>query len=110
MTPTLQLFLIVSAASVFYRLACCIKPASRDFYSNRDRDDARGCELEFHRVLAFRSATHPPTGVMIAIFSIAISAGEAADWPRHGYCRLRHSEQRTSINTTSSRMNPGIAK
>ena len=36
MTPTLQAFLIVSAALIFYRLACCIEPASRDFYPDRD--------------------------------------------------------------------------
>jgi len=46
---------------VFHWPARCIKPASRDFYPNRDRDDARRGEL-----------------VMIAIFSIAISAAEAA--------------------------------
>src|SRR3954471_11303032 len=40
---------------VFYRPARCFKPASRDFYPNRDRDDARRGELEFYRILAFRS-------------------------------------------------------
>src|SRR3954452_16711960 len=41
---------------VFHRSACCIESASCDFHPNRDRDDARGCELEFYRVLAFPSA------------------------------------------------------
>src|SRR5216110_1171968 len=40
-----------------HRPARCAQPASRHFHFDRDRDDARGSELEFHRVLAIWSAT-----------------------------------------------------
>ena len=78
MTPTLQLFLIVSAALFSHRPARCIEPASRDFYPDRHRDDARAANLNFIAFWRFAPPPHPPTGVMIAIFSIAISAAEAA--------------------------------
>src|SRR5262249_12785302 len=45
---------------VFHRPACGIEPAPRHFHSDRNRNDARSSEPEFHRVLAFHSAA-PPT-------------------------------------------------
>src|SRR6266511_2799364 len=89
---------------VFYRLARCFKSASRDFYPNRDRDDARCGELEFYRILAFRSA--------------AASANRSDDrnlcsrgrcWPGDGDCRLPAfpNNERRSIRP-AQRMNPGI--
>src|SRR6476660_1521434 len=94
---------------VFHRPACGPQPASRDFYSNRDRDDARGCELEFHRVLAFRSAAaSADRGDDRHLFHRHLcSRGRC--WPRDGYCRLPAfpDNERRSIRP-AQRMNPGI--
>src|SRR5215212_6653140 len=94
---------------VFYRVTCCIKPASRDFYFNRDRDDARRGEFEFYRILAFRFATTSANrGDDRNLFHRHLcSRGRC--WPGDGYCRLPAlpDNQRRSIRS-AQRMNPGI--
>src|SRR5436190_5129786 len=94
---------------VFYRPARCVKPASRDFYPNRDRDDARRGELEFYRILAFRSATPSSSrGDDRDLFHRHLcSRGRC--WPCDGYCRLPAlpDNERRSIRP-AQRMNPGI--
>src|SRR5512132_3650596 len=73
---------------VFYRPARCIEPASRDFYPNRDRDDARRGELEFYRVLAFRSATASAyRGDDRNLFHRHLCS-RGSCWPCNGHCRL----------------------
>src|SRR5262245_31680992 len=73
---------------VFYRPACCIKPAARDFYPDWDRDDACCGELEFYRILAFRSTTASPhRGDDRNLFHRHLCS-RGWRWPRDGYCRL----------------------
>ena len=78
MTPTLQLFLIVSRGSVFDRLACCISRRHAIFILIGIEMMLAAANLNFIAFWRFAPPPHPPTGVMIAIFSIAISAAEAA--------------------------------
>src|SRR5207245_9402019 len=84
-------------------------PASRDFYPNRDRDDARGGELEFYRILAVRSATPSANrGDDCNLFHRHLcSRGRCRT--RDGYCRLPAlpDNERRSIRP-AQRMNPGI--
>src|SRR4029077_15285631 len=87
---------------VFDRPARCIKPASRDFYPNRDRDDARRGELEFYRILAFRSAAASANrGDDRNLFHRHL-CGRGRCWPRDDYCRLPAfpDNERRSIRPT----------
>src|SRR4029077_12086109 len=94
---------------VFDRPARCIKPASRDFYPNRDRDDARRGELEFYRILAFRSAAAPAyRGDDRNLFHRYLCSGGRCR-PPDGDRRLPAlpDNKRRSIRP-AQRMNPGI--
>jgi len=76
-TPTLQVFLIF-LPPCFGGVACGSESSSRHLYSDWDRDDACRGNLNFIAFWRFSPQSQPPTGVMIAIFSIAIAAAEAA--------------------------------
>jgi hypothetical protein len=62
-----------------------------------------GRKLEFHRVLALRTAAASVNRGDDCNLSIAISAAEAAVGSRWSLPFTGISEQRTSINTTSSK-------
>ena len=76
MTPTLQAFVIVSVALFSIGLLAALSRRHAIFI-------LIGIEMmlaaaNFIAFWRFAPPPHPPTGVMIAIFSIAISAAEAA--------------------------------
>ena len=78
MTPTLQLFLIVSAALFSIGLLAALSRRHAIFILIGIEMMLAAANLNFIAFWRFASPPHPPTGVMIAIFSIAISAAEAA--------------------------------
>ena len=78
MTPTLQLFLIVSAALFSIGLLAALSRRHAIFILIGIEMMLAAANLNFIAFWRFAPPPHPPTGVMIAIFSIAISAAEAA--------------------------------
>lgn len=78
MTPTLQLFLIVSAALFSIGLLAALSRRHAIFILIGIEMMLAAANLNFIAFWRFAPLPHPPTGVMIAIFSIAISAAEAA--------------------------------
>jgi NADH-quinone oxidoreductase subunit K len=78
MTPTLQLFLIVSAALFAIGLLAALSRRHAIFILIGIEMMLAAANLNFIAFWRFAPPPHPPTGVMIAIFSIAISAAEAA--------------------------------
>jgi NADH:ubiquinone oxidoreductase subunit K len=78
MTPTLQLFLIVSAALFSIGLLAALSRRHAIFILIGIEMMLAAANLNFIAFWRFAPPSHPPTGVMIAIFSIAISAAEAA--------------------------------
>ena len=78
MTPTLQLFLIVSAALFSIGLLAVLTRRHAIFILIGIEMMLASANLNFIAFWRFAPPPHPPTGVMIAIFSIAISAAEAA--------------------------------
>jgi len=78
MTPTLQGFLIVSAALFCIGLLAALSRRHAIFILIGIEMMLAAANLNFIAFWRFAPQPHPPTGVMIAIFSIAISAGEAA--------------------------------
>src|SRR5215831_19502449 len=94
---------------VFHRAPSCIEPASRNFHPDRDRDDARRGELEFHRVLAVRSAAASTNRSDDRNFFHRYLCSRGGGWPGDGYCRLPAlpDDKRRSIQP-AQRMNPGI--
>jgi NADH-quinone oxidoreductase subunit K len=79
MTPTLQAFVIVSAALFSIGLLAALSRRHAIFILIGIEMMLAAANLNFIAFWRFAPPPpHPPTGVMIVIFSIAISAAEAA--------------------------------
>src|SRR4029079_11595440 len=78
MTPTLQAFLLVSAALFSIGLLAALSRRHAIFILIGIEMMLAAANLNFIAFWRFAPPPHPSTGVMIAIFSIAISAAEAA--------------------------------
>jgi NADH-quinone oxidoreductase subunit K len=78
MTPTLQVFLVISAALFSIGLLAALSRRHAIFILIGIEMMLAAANLNFIVFWRFAPAPHPPTGVMIVIFSIAISAAEAA--------------------------------
>ena len=78
MTPTLQIFLIVSAALFSIGLLAALSRRHAIFILIGIELMLAAANLNFIAFWRFAPQPHQPTGVMFAIFSIAISAAEAA--------------------------------
>ena len=78
MTLTLQIFLIVSAALFCIGLLAALSRRHAIFILIGIEMMLAAANLNFIAFWRFSPGPHQPTGVMIAIFSIAISAAEAA--------------------------------
>ena len=78
MTPTLQVFLIVSAALFSIGLLAALSRRHSIFILIGIEMMLAAANLNFIAFWRFAPPPHPSTGVMIVIFSIAISAAEAA--------------------------------
>jgi NADH-quinone oxidoreductase subunit K len=77
MTPTLQLFLVVSATLFSIGLLAALSRHHAIFILIGIELMLAAANLNFITFWRFGPQPQPPTGVMIAIFSIAISAAEA---------------------------------
>jgi NADH-quinone oxidoreductase subunit K len=78
MTSTLQLFLVVSAALFSIGLLAALSRRHAIFILIGIEMMLAAANLNFIAFWRFSPQSQPPTGVMIAIFSIAIAAAEAA--------------------------------
>ena len=78
MTPTLQAFLVVSAALFSIGLLAALSRRHAIFILIGIEMMLAAANLNCIAFWHFALPPHPSTGVMIAIFSIAISAAEAA--------------------------------
>src|SRR4030095_16359961 len=78
MTPTLQIFLIVSAALFCIGLLAALTRRPAVFILSGSELLLAAANLNFIAFWRFSPQPHQPTGVMVAIFSIAIAAAEAA--------------------------------
>jgi NADH:ubiquinone oxidoreductase subunit K len=78
MTPTLQLFLIVSAALFSIGLLAALSRRHAIFILIGIELMLAAANLNFVAFWRFGPQPQPPTGVIVAIFSIAIAAAEAA--------------------------------
>ncbi len=78
MTPTLQVFLIVSAALFSAGLLAALSRRHAVFILIGIEMMLAAANLNFIAFWRFNPQSQPPIGVMIAIFSIAIAAAEAA--------------------------------
>ena len=78
MTPTLQTFLIVSAALFSIGLLAALSRRHAIFILIGIEMMLAAANLNFIAFWRFSSQTQSPTGVMVVIFSIAIAAAEAA--------------------------------
>ena len=78
MTPTLQIFLIVSAALFCIGLLAALSRRHAIFILIGIEMMLAAANLNFIAFWRFSPEPHQPTGVMVAIFSIAIAAAEAA--------------------------------
>jgi NADH-quinone oxidoreductase subunit K len=78
MTPTLQLVLAISALLFCIGLLAALSRRNAIFILIGIEIMLAAANLNFVAFWRFGSQTHGPTGVMVAIFSIAISAAEAA--------------------------------
>ena len=78
MIPTLQAFLIVSAALFSIGLLAALSRRHAIFILIGIELMLAAANLNFIAFWRFAPQAHQPTGVMFAIFSIAISAAEAA--------------------------------
>ena len=78
MTPTLQLCLVVAAALFSIGLLAALSRKHAIFILIGIELMLAAANLNFIAFWRFGSASQNPTGVMIAIFSIAIAAAEAA--------------------------------
>ena len=106
MTPTLQAFVIVSVALFSIGLLAALSRRHAIFILIGIEMMLAAANLNFIAFWRFAPPPHPPTGVMIAIFSIAISAAEALLASRWLLPFTGITGQRTSINTTSSKDEP----
>ena len=77
MTPTLQLFLVVSAILFCIGLLAALSRRHAIFILIGIELMLAAANLNFIAFWRFGPQPQPPTGVMIAIFSIAIAAAEA---------------------------------
>jgi NADH-quinone oxidoreductase subunit K len=78
MTPTLQVFLVISAALFSIGLLAALSRRHAIFILIGIEMMLAAANLNFIAFWRFAPQHQPPIGVMIAIFSIAISAAEAA--------------------------------
>jgi NADH:ubiquinone oxidoreductase subunit K len=78
MTPTLQLFLVVSAALFSIGLLAALSRRHAIFILIGIEMMLAAANLNFVAFWRFSSQPQLPIGVMVAIFSIAIAAAEAA--------------------------------
>src|SRR5438445_5123076 len=78
MTPTLQLFLVVSAALFCIGLRADRSRGHAIFILIGIKMMLAAANLNFVAFWRFSPQPQPPIGVMVAIFSIAIAAAEAA--------------------------------
>ncbi len=78
MDPTLQLFLIISTALFSIGLLAALSRRHAIFILIGIELMLAAANLNFVAFWRFGPEPHPPTGVMVAIFSIAIAAAEAA--------------------------------
>ena len=78
MTPTLQLFLIVSAAIFSIGLLAALSRRHAIFILIGIEIMLAAANLNFIAFWRFAPHPHPPIGVMVALFTIAIAAAEAA--------------------------------
>jgi NADH-quinone oxidoreductase subunit K len=78
MTPTLQVFLIISAALFSIGLLAVLSRRHAIFILIGIEIMLAAANLNFIASWRFGPHPQPPTGVMIALFSIAIAAAEAA--------------------------------
>ena len=78
MSPTLTLFLIVSAALFSVGLLAALSRRHAIFILIGIELMLAAANLNFVAFWRFGHESQPPTGVMIAIFAIAIAAAEAA--------------------------------
>jgi len=78
MTPTLQLFLIISAAVFSIGLLAALSRRNAIFILIGIEMMLAAANLNFIAFWRFGPQSQSPTGVMVAIFSIAIAAAEAA--------------------------------
>ena len=78
MTPTLQLFLIVSVALFSIGLLAALSRRHVIFILIGIEMMLAAANLNFVAFWRFSSGPHHPTGVIVAIFSTAIAAAEAA--------------------------------
>ena len=79
MTVTLQLFLIVSAALFSIGLLAALSRRHAIFILIGIEMMLAAANVNFIAFWRFGPHPQPPTGVMIALFSIAIAAAEAAE-------------------------------
>jgi NADH-quinone oxidoreductase subunit K len=78
MTPTLQVFIIVSAALFSIGLLAALSRRHAIFILIGIEMMLAAANVNFIAFWRFGPQPHAPTGVMIALFSIAIAAAEAA--------------------------------
>jgi NADH:ubiquinone oxidoreductase subunit K len=78
MTPTLQVFLIVAAALFSIGLLAALSRRHAIFILIGIEMMLAAANLNFIAFWRFGPQHQPPVGVMIALFSIAIAAAEAA--------------------------------
>ncbi len=78
MTPTLQLFLIISTALFSIGLLAALSRRHAIFILIGIELMLAAANLNFIAFWRFSPEPHQPTGVLVAIFSIAIAAAEAA--------------------------------
>ena len=78
MTPTLQQFLVVSAALFSIGLLAALSRRHAIFILIGIELMLAAANLNFIAFWRFGPASTQPTGVMVALFSIAIAAAEAA--------------------------------
>jgi NADH:ubiquinone oxidoreductase subunit 11 or 4L (chain K) len=78
MTPTLQLFLIISAALFSIGLLAALSRRHAIFVLIGIEMMLAAANINFVAFWRFGPQPQEPTGVMIAIFAIAIAAAEAA--------------------------------
>ncbi len=78
MNPTLQFFLIISAALFSIGLLAALSRRNAIFILIGIELMLAAANINFVAFWRFAPQAHAPTGVMVAIFSIAIAAAEAA--------------------------------
>src|SRR5437588_12215436 len=78
MTPTLQLFLVVSAALFCIGLPAALSRRHAIFILIGIEMMLAAANLNFIAFWRFAPQPQPPIGIMVAIFAIAIAAAEAA--------------------------------